>query len=123
MKFSALLLILLLAVPLLFKSWTVVNYWTHYDYYVNVLCENKDNPMEGCNGQCALKKELKKAESQKDEAQVPMDWVSQYGVSVFEVSGILHWNFLQWMNNPVFFTMENLWLKRFFLQSLDHPPC
>lgn len=32
----------------------------NYDYIVNVLCENKDNPKLQCNGKCYLMKKLAK---------------------------------------------------------------
>lgn len=117
------MVILLLSSPLLFKSWTVVNYWVHYDHYVNVLCENKDNPMEGCNGQCALKRELKRAEQEKENAEAPLDWVSQYNVSVFESSPILWMDFacLAEVEKPM--TTVTLLKTAAFHLTLDHPPC
>ena len=123
MRFISVAVILLLSSPVLFKSWTVVNYWVHYDHYVNVLCENKDNPMEGCNGQCALKRELKRAEQEKENAEAPLEWVSQYNVSVFESSPILWMDFacLAEVEKPM--TTVTLLKTAAFHLTLDHPPC
>lgn len=50
----------------------VMEYYANYDYIVNVLCENKDEPVLECNGKCYLKKEMKKVSqpiSNKNEQQ------------------------------------------------------
>lgn len=44
----------------------VVDYMINYDYFVNVLCENKAKPELKCNGKCQLMKNLAKvAEEEK----------------------------------------------------------
>ncbi len=55
------IILLLTAFIMLTKPlWPVVDYVIHYDYIVNMLCENKDNPEMHCNGKCHLSKELAK---------------------------------------------------------------
>jgi len=49
----------------------MVNYWIQYDYYKNVLCENKDKPELKCNGTCHLAKELKPVENPAEAPTVP----------------------------------------------------
>lgn len=44
-----------------------LNYYVNYDYYVNVLCENKDKPEKKCNGKCHLKKQLEQQKPVNDE--------------------------------------------------------
>src|SRR5690554_6571989 len=46
--------------------WPVVDYMVNYDYIVNVLCENKDEPEMECNGKCYLGKELAKEQGDSD---------------------------------------------------------
>lgn len=85
-KFFVAFIIAALSVPLLFKSFVVVRYLVHFEYYAEVLCENKEVPMSNCNGQCVLKKELNAAENQKDKSQVPVNWMKEFDISIFEVS-------------------------------------
>ena len=45
-----------------------INYYVNYDYFVNVLCENKDNPEKpACNGKCHLKKQLDQQKPAQEE--------------------------------------------------------
>jgi hypothetical protein len=56
--YCAILLILILAAPFVYKSIIVGKYFLNLDYYANVLCENKNLPEKKCNGLCRLTKEL-----------------------------------------------------------------
>jgi hypothetical protein len=85
-KITWILLLCTLSIPLLYKSFVVVRYYVCFDYYAEVLCENKDVPMSHCNGQCALMKELNAARDSKDRAESPMGWMKDFSVSVFEPS-------------------------------------
>lgn len=44
----------------------VLDYLIRYDYYANVLCENKDDVVLQCNGKCHLAKELAAASEEKN---------------------------------------------------------
>ncbi|MBI1288778.1 MAG: hypothetical protein GC178_14515 [Flavobacteriales bacterium] len=46
-----------------------LNYWMNKDFIASVLCENKDKPEMKCDGKCHLKKEIRKAENEKEEGQ------------------------------------------------------
>lgn len=42
-----------------YHSLIYLNYAINKSYFINVLCENKNNPeKQGCNGKCHLKKQL-----------------------------------------------------------------
>jgi len=43
-----------------FNAFVVGDYFLRFDYYVSVLCENKDLPALACHGTCHLKTELTK---------------------------------------------------------------
>ncbi len=47
--------------------WPVLDYMANYDYIVNTLCENKDQPELECDGKCYLSKELAKEAGTDDE--------------------------------------------------------
>jgi hypothetical protein len=41
-------------------AFPIIEYLVNYEYIANELCENKDNPLLGCNGKCYLEKQVKK---------------------------------------------------------------
>ena len=47
--------------------WPIAEYVMNYDYIVNVLCENKDQPQLNCDGKCYLSKQLAKESQQSKE--------------------------------------------------------
>lgn len=56
---------------MLSKLFLVTNYLYQYDYYVNVLCENKEKPELKCNGTCHLAKELKVVDDKESAPELP----------------------------------------------------
>ncbi len=56
---------------MLSKLFLVTNYLYQYDYYINVLCENKDKPELKCNGTCHLAKELKVVDEKESAPELP----------------------------------------------------
>jgi hypothetical protein len=64
------LLILTLTVPFAFRFSVVMNYAVQFDYYKDVLCENKAKPELKCNGTCQLVKELK-TDTDNGSSEIP----------------------------------------------------
>ncbi|MFK7969799.1 MAG: hypothetical protein AB8F95_05500 [Bacteroidia bacterium] len=60
-QFSILMLICYVLV-LLGPAIPLIDYGIRYDYYANVLCENKDRPELKCNGTCKLAQLMKASE-------------------------------------------------------------
>ncbi len=58
MRLVAVVLVGLLLTPLFLRCGIMLNYLFQYQYYVEVLCENRDKPELECNGRCALMTEL-----------------------------------------------------------------
>jgi hypothetical protein len=56
---------------MLAKLFLITNYLYQYDYYVTVLCENKEKEEIKCNGTCHLAKELKTADPVGSEPELP----------------------------------------------------
>jgi len=56
---------------MLSKLFLVTNYLYQYDYYINVLCENKEKPELKCNGTCHLAKELKVVDEKESSPVLP----------------------------------------------------
>jgi len=68
-KFTSLILVLALFSYQSYHSLVYINYFVNYDYFANVLCENKGNPEKpGCNGKCHLKKQLDQQKSPTEES-------------------------------------------------------
>lgn len=62
------LVILVVALTMLFKPlWPIADYIVNYDYIVNVLCENKEQPELQCDGKCYLSKMLAEESNQNDK--------------------------------------------------------
>jgi len=67
-KFISLLLVLAFMSYQSYHSLVYLNYFVNYDYFVNVLCENKDNPEKpNCNGKCHLNKQLKQQKPPQED--------------------------------------------------------
>lgn len=58
MKIKALILLLIFSATGIAKFSVVTNYVIDYEYYVTVLCENKDKSGLSCNGSCVFMKEM-----------------------------------------------------------------
>lgn len=59
--------ILIFSCFFLFKPiFPVLDYLVRYDYYVEILCENKEDEVLACNGKCYLAKELANASEEKN---------------------------------------------------------
>ncbi len=68
MRTLAIVLVGLLLTPLFLRCGIMLNYLLQYQYYVEVLCENRDKPELECNGRCALMTELNQLESPDDQS-------------------------------------------------------
>ena len=67
----AFILFCVIMIPALIKVGIVANYLVQYNYYVTVLCDNKDKPDMHCNGQCHLSMELNQADSPVESPVMP----------------------------------------------------
>lgn len=64
--------ILFIALTMLLKPlWPIADYIVNYDYIVNVLCENRDQPQLNCDGKCYLSKQL--AKESEDRGKNPFE--------------------------------------------------
>lgn len=70
-RLLAFILFSVIMIPALIKVGIVANYLVQYNYYVTVLCENKDKPALQCNGKCHLAMELEKADSPVESPVMP----------------------------------------------------
>lgn len=103
----------------------VMEYAINYDYIREVLCINKYNPEQKCNGKCHLKKELDDVFNDKDSKRTP-----QKNNPVEEVVSL----FCQKIEECNFFTNNELFSNKQighykelysynFCISFFHPPC
>lgn len=63
----SILLTLTVLLPALNKAWIIIDFKINQEYIAKVLCINKDNLQNTCNGKCHLKRQLKETE----EKQIP----------------------------------------------------
>lgn len=118
-----LILISSISLPFITKVGVVSNYFFNYDYYSEVLCENKEVPEMNCNGSCQLSKELNNAASSGDSN--PDRNVERLQI---ELSIILNSSFL-FIVNAEFFDKESgltiasddLYISEFVFQLIKPP--
>lgn len=102
------------------KLGILVDYQVRYNYYVNVLCENQEEPELKCNGKCALMKDLKNVDQSRSQEEPTIPSFVQFDHFATEVidnesipnSIKLKDNFFYYINFYSFLTTNNL----------DHPP-
>lgn len=122
-KSIAIGLLLALLLPLAAKTVIVAHYWFNFQYYAEVLCENKDKPMMHCNGSCALSKELKAASEAKSNAEKRIPELSELRLSVFTTAHPLEIKPLLFSTIDYSLTEKTEPIHQGFRASLLIPPC
>lgn len=93
-----------------------------YDYYINVLCENKDNIDLACNGKCYLAKQLATSSEDKN----PLADKTKPKNFVQEVLFIEHLNVFSIPFQQDFILKTNFYYNNLYLfnntNSFFHPP-
>lgn len=82
--------LLLTLVILLKPLWPLAEYLIYYDYIVENLCENKDEPMLNCDGKCYLAKMLAAESSQSHHTDNPFE-KSTKADKDFKLLSRTHW--------------------------------
>jgi hypothetical protein len=120
----ALFVIVVFLTPTLLKTGLVVNYWLNEHYYAEFLCENKGVKDMHCNGQCALSKELKRAEESKNAAEATLPLVKKLEESSAEMSGQVA-TLIGWESAPITprSTFRITAIQAGHRLEMDHPPC
>lgn len=122
-KFTSLLLVLAFFSYQSYHSLVYINYFVNYDYFVNVLCENKDNPEKpACNGKCHLKKQLDQQKNPTEES--PFSKSSQM-LYYPDILGVLLQKIKtgqEIMEQRAYACLINLNFKDPFLGPIFHPP-
>lgn len=72
----------------------VIHYALNYDFYKNVLCENKAKPEFKCNGKCHLAKEITASQGQDDTSDVPVPRIELSKLPISVIENIPSYNLL-----------------------------
>jgi hypothetical protein len=122
-RLLGIILVLSISLPFITKVGVVSNYFFNYDYYSEVLCENKEVPEMNCNGSCQLSKELNSVSSSTDSN--PDRNVERLQI---ELSIILNSSFLFIVNAEFFdnesgltITSDDLYISEFVSQLIKPP--
>lgn len=122
-RLLGIILVLSISLPFITKVGVVSNYFFNYDYYSEVLCENKEIPEMNCNGSCQLSKELNSTSSPSDSN--PEQNVERLQI---ELSIILNSSFLFLTKTEFFdketslmFTSDDLYVSDFVFQLIKPP--
>lgn len=89
-------------------------YQSYKDYIAKYLCENRDNPESGCNGQCFLMKKLRKAEEGKSTPVAPDNQKSEYLVELSNNQDVLLSDFPRKVRPPDIRCIEKEYLSGIF---------
>lgn len=113
-KVVILFALFLLAKPLI----PLAKYIVFYDYYVNVLCENKQEPESTCNGTCHLKQEL--ADNANDHLPQNTSKFSEF--ELVYCNQLFDFNFF----TPKYFAVQNYapvgYFTSYFYSEVPKPP-
>ena len=118
-KVAAISLLILLIAPMLSKLFLVTNYLYQYDYYVNVLCENKEKPELKCNGTCHLAKELKVVDEKESCPELPAQVKVEPALFYQEVEAIAFATVQERINFPR--TSPEMYLSPYLKANLPPP--
>lgn len=122
MRFSSIILSLVLTTLILFSSLRVTITYAYYELdpigFIEKLCENKDKPELQCNGKCHLKKV---AENNSDNQQEPAKSTSLKEISLFVVNKLEYTLSVYKKTETKNFKYKNLYAFS-SIHQLDRPP-
>ena len=104
---------------MLSKLFLVTNYLYQYDYYVNVLCENKEKPELKCNGTCHLAKELKVVDEKESCPELPAQVKVEPALFYQEVEEVVFATLQERINFPR--TSSGIYLSPYLKANLPPP--
>lgn len=121
-KITSLFLVLAFFSYQSYHTLVYINYYVQYDYFVKVLCENKDNPEKpACNGKCHLKKQLNQQKPPQEDAPFSKTATTFYP----EILAVL----LQKIKNQELQVQQKAYncpissqINQAFLRPIFHPP-
>ena len=100
----------------------VLQYVLNYDYIASELCENRDKPIQTCNGKCYLEKQVAKQQNLVPNQTVPMPpKVDLEKYFTLKTDNLPHKisDVLLVRKSPIFF---KLFKESTFIKSLFRPP-
>lgn len=104
--------------PSLMNLSVLADYAVRYDYYVNVLCENKEEPNSMCHGKC----QLAMAEQANTEEEPAIPTLKEVEIEVFFYSESEQGNiFSEEQTNHRLPFIENGLLDAYLLPDLKPP--
>ena len=116
--FYSISLLTAISINLLITAGHLANYAIQFDYYANVLCENKDVKDSECNGMCHLSSELSIQNLDTEQEQtvsINFNFTPLFLQSVAS-------NDLCINENSLTFTTPSNYLLIIHPKDIDHPP-
>lgn len=101
----------------------VINYVVNYDFYKNVLCENKAKPELQCNGKCHLAKEINISKEQSTDSKLPIPSIDFSKRSISTIEQITVYNFCALCSkNPNVLDLGFTETNKVYLSIIVPPP-
>ncbi|MGB3588772.1 MAG: hypothetical protein WBA23_19660 [Tunicatimonas sp.] len=109
----------ILAIPLTYLDFTL-----RQDYYANVLCQNQDQPIAVCGGQCFVDKQvmLLQTTTQPSSDAAPMAPTLEIDLSVYVASQLLHFTSNQYLSESSSYSNRSISSSTDHPVSVFHPP-
>ena len=122
-KITSLFLVLAFFSYQSYHTLVYINYYVQYDYFMKVLCENKDNADKPtCNGKCHLKKQLKQQKPPQEESPFSKTTTTTFYPEILAV-------LLQKIKNKELQVLQSAYncpssfqINQAFLRPIFHPP-
>jgi len=105
---------------LLRSMYPVLDYYVNYDYIVEQLCENRDQPILDCNGKCYVAKEIEKSQG-KDNPHLlmpKMELEKYTDTKILDFKPTKEYTTIKKIE--IYFLTEKV--KNGFASKIDHPP-
>lgn len=103
-----------------YNSFVTAVYQANYDYYAEVLCENKDKPELHCDGKCYFAKQLAQEENYGKDTEPPVLLPSLRLFSGYETVELP--TNLESCTLRSYASFNQTLPRDFFLSRIDHPP-
>ncbi|WP_304139174.1 hypothetical protein [Mesonia mobilis] len=85
----------------------ILEYCFNYNYIVEVLCVNKDEPRLNCNGKCYLMKQLQKQSSENSPKKAQSIQLENYPIGFIEIAEIIQPQQFNFTLKPTYFYFNN----------------
>ena len=113
------IVLLFYSIQLFHSTGIFINFKINQDYITKVLCINREKPDMECNGQCHLKKEIRKSEKQQEKAPQNLQYKQQVEIITYPTEIL---NCFRIPSTPLEWAYQHPHHKNRYSKDIFHPP-